>query len=124
MIDKAGKAHLWIAICSYLLLARINAVYNSPYSISEIRMLISVSALTKKDLKDLVTEPQPLTTNQDVNELTLFSKINASVLFYKYMKNAILYTVSRYPNNIIKAIKLMAAIPPPDTTLVMIMVDM
>ena len=70
--ENAVKTHLWIAICSYLLLARIKAVYNSPYSISEIRMLISVSALTKKDLKDLVTGPQPLTTNQDVNELTLF----------------------------------------------------
>ena len=70
--ENAVKTHLWIAICSYLLLARIKAVYNSPYSISEIRMLISVSALTKKDLKDLVTEPQPLTTTQDVNELTLF----------------------------------------------------
>lgn len=70
--ENTVKTHLWIAICSYLLLARIKAVYNSPYSISEIRMLISVSALTKKDLKDLVTEPQPLTTNQDVNELTLF----------------------------------------------------
>lgn len=70
--ENAVKTHLWIAICSYLLLARIKAVYNSPYSLSEIRMPISVSALTKKDLKDLVTEPQPLTTNQDVNELTLF----------------------------------------------------
>ena len=70
--ENAVKTHLWIAICSYLLLAIIKAVYNSPYSISEIRILISVSALTKKDLKDLVTEPQPLTTNQDVNELTLF----------------------------------------------------
>lgn len=70
--ENAVKTHLWIAICSYLLLARIKAVYNSPYSISEIRMLISVSALTKKDLRDLVTEPQSLTTNQDVNELTLF----------------------------------------------------
>ena len=69
--ENAVKTHLWIAICSYLLLARIKAVYNSPYSISEIRMQISVSALTKKDLKDLVTEPQPLTKNQDVNELTL-----------------------------------------------------
>lgn len=48
----AVKTHLWIAICSYLLLARIKAVYNSPYSISVIRMLISVSALNKKDLKD------------------------------------------------------------------------
>lgn len=35
--ENAVKTHLWIAICSYLLLARIKAVYNSPYSISEIR---------------------------------------------------------------------------------------
>ncbi|MDD5951928.1 MAG: IS4 family transposase [Bacteroidales bacterium] len=39
--ENAVKTHLWIAICSYLLLARIKAAYNSPYSISEIRMLIS-----------------------------------------------------------------------------------
>lgn len=36
--ENAVKTHFWIAICSYLLLARIKAVYNSPYSISEIRM--------------------------------------------------------------------------------------
>lgn len=69
---SAVKTHLWIAICLYLLLTRIKAVYNSPYFISEISMLISVSALTKKNLKELVTEPQLLTTNQDVNELSLF----------------------------------------------------
>ena len=77
--ENAVKTHLWIAICSYLLLARIKAVYNSPYSISEIRMLISVSDLTKK----LVTEPQSLTSNQDVNETNFILKINASVLIYE-----------------------------------------
>jgi len=34
--------------------------------------LVSVFALVKMDLKELITEPQPLIQNQDVNELTLF----------------------------------------------------
>ena len=32
--ENAVKTHLWIAICSYLLLARIKAMYDSPYSIT------------------------------------------------------------------------------------------
>lgn len=70
--ENAVKTNLWIAIIAYLLLARIKAIYNSPYSISEIATLVSVFALVKIDLKKLVTEPQPLIQNQDVNELTLF----------------------------------------------------
>lgn len=70
--ENAVKTHLWIAICSYLLLARIKAIYDSPYSITEIGTLIRVFALVKTDLKKLVTEPQPLIQNQDVKELTLF----------------------------------------------------
>jgi len=70
--ENAVKTHLWIAICAYLLLARIKAMYQSPYSITEIGTLIKVYALTKKELRTLVTEPQPLIQNQDVNEPTLF----------------------------------------------------
>lgn len=70
--ENAVKTNLWIAIIAYLLLARIKAIYNSPYSISEIATLVRVFALVKMDLKKLVTEPQPLIQNQDVNELTLF----------------------------------------------------
>lgn len=70
--ENAVKTHLWIAICSYLLLARIKAIYDSPYSITEIGTLLRVFALVKTDLKKLVTEPQPLIQNQDVKELTLF----------------------------------------------------
>ena len=70
--ENAVKTHLWIAICSYLLLARIKAIYDSPYSITEIGTLIRVFALVKTVLKKLVTEPQPLIQNQDVKELTLF----------------------------------------------------
>jgi hypothetical protein len=70
--QNAVKTHLWIAICAYLLLARVKAIYYSPYSITEIGTLVSVFALVKMDLKELITEPQPLIQNQDVNELTLF----------------------------------------------------
>jgi hypothetical protein len=70
--ENAVKTHLWVAICSYLLLARIKAVYNSPYTITEIATLVRVSALEKKNLKELVTEPRPLIQNQNVKEPTLF----------------------------------------------------
>ena len=70
--ENAVKMHLWIAICSYFLLAGIKAMYDSPYSITEIGTLVRVFALVKTDLKALVTEPQPLIQNQDVEEPTLF----------------------------------------------------
>lgn len=70
--ENAVRTHLWIAICAYLLLAKVKAIYDSPYSISEIGTLIKVFALVKTDLKTLVTTPQPLIQNHDFNELTLF----------------------------------------------------
>lgn len=70
--ENAVKTHLWIAICAYLLLAKVKAIYDSPYSITEIGTLIKVYALVKTDLKTLVTTPQPLIQNQDFKELTLF----------------------------------------------------
>lgn len=70
--ENAVKTHLWIAIIAYLLLARVKALYDSPYSISEIGTLVKVYGLVKMDLGQLVTVPQPLILNQDVNELTLF----------------------------------------------------
>lgn len=70
--ENAVKIHLWIAIIAYLLLARVRAIYKSPYSITEIGTLVRVYGLVKMGLGQLVTEPQPLILNQDVNELTLF----------------------------------------------------
>ena len=70
--ENAVKTHLWIAICAYLLLAKVKATYDSPYSITEIGTLIKVYALVKTELKTLVTTPQPLIQNQDFKEPTLF----------------------------------------------------
>lgn len=70
--ENAVNTHLWITIYAYLLLAKVKALYDSPYSITEIGTLIKVYALVKTDLKTLVTTPQPLIQNQDFKELTLF----------------------------------------------------
>ena len=69
---KCRQDHLWIAICAYLILAKVKALYDSPYSITEIGSLVKVYALVKTDLKTLVTTPQPLIQNQDFKGLTLF----------------------------------------------------
>ncbi len=50
----------------------VKVLYDSPYSISEIGTLVKVYGLVKMDLGQLVTAPQPLILNQDVNELSLF----------------------------------------------------
>ena len=70
--ENAVKTHLWIAICAYLLVARIKATYDSPYTITEVATLISVSALEKADLRELLENPDLLSQNQNVNELTIF----------------------------------------------------
>lgn len=70
--ENAVKLHLWTAICAYLLVARIKANYQSPYSITECHTLISVSALAKINLKEMLM-PESLSQNQNVKELDLFN---------------------------------------------------
>ena len=70
--ENAVKTHLWMAICTYLVVARIKATYKSPYTITECAKLLSVSALEKTDMKELLTLNEPLNQNQNVKELSLF----------------------------------------------------
>lgn len=70
--ENAVKLHLWTAICTYLLVARIKASYQSPYSITECYTLISVSALAKVDLREILI-PKSLSQNKNVKELELFN---------------------------------------------------
>ena len=73
--ENAVKTQLWTAICTYLIVPRIKAsVKDCPYTITEVATLLSVSALMKMDLVDLLTNPDNnlLDQNQNVNELTLF----------------------------------------------------
>lgn len=72
--ENAVKTHLWVAICAYLILARIKADYKCEYSITQIATLIRVSALERTDLRDLLTLPlDSNSSNQYVKELTLFN---------------------------------------------------
>lgn len=72
---NAIKTHLWVAICVYLIIAHIKVDYRSKYAITEIAILINVSALSRMPLTDLLmncdkSSPQ---SNQNIKEqLTLF----------------------------------------------------
>lgn len=72
--ENAVKIHLWTAICTYLLVAIIKAKCGSPYSISEVEMLLRVSALERINLRELLTKPAEnlLNQNKNVKELNLF----------------------------------------------------
>lgn len=73
--ENAVKTHLWIAICTYLIVARIKAsIKDCPYTITEVATLLGISALAKIDIVDLLTNPDNdlLNQNQNIKELTLF----------------------------------------------------
>lgn len=73
--ENAVKTHLWVAICTYLILARIKKELKSQYSITEIATLVSVSALERHELKELLMTSQEKllrsNQNQHVKELQL-----------------------------------------------------
>ena len=69
--ENAVKIHLWVAISTYLLLAWIKAALKSPLTITEISKVLGTSLLMKIDIKELLNVPEPLTQNQNVNELKL-----------------------------------------------------
>ena len=70
--ENAVKTHLWMAICAYLVVARIKATYDTPYSITEILSILHVSALEKTSLKELLSSSETLIQNHNVNEPNLF----------------------------------------------------
>ena len=56
---------------SYLLLAWVKAALKSPLTITEVAKVVEGHVLSKADLKTILDVPEPLTQNQDVNELEL-----------------------------------------------------
>lgn len=63
-------------ITAYLLLAKIKANTQNPYSITEVATLIRVSALEKTELRELLTRPIDSNfSNQNAKELTLFNDL-------------------------------------------------
>ena len=70
--ENAVLIHLWTAIISYLLMAKIKANLQTEYSITEVARILGVSALAKTPIRELLAKDQPTIENQNVKELKLF----------------------------------------------------
>ena len=69
--ENAVKNHLWIAICTYLIVAYLKYQIRSPYSVYEMMQILGISTFSKSTLKELFTIQQ---INQNVKEqLNLFN---------------------------------------------------
>jgi len=69
--ENAVNIHIWVAISTYLIVARVKHELKSKLSIYEIMQILGISAFDKAPMKELLTEYQ---TNQNVNEqLNLFN---------------------------------------------------
>jgi len=70
--ENAVNVHIWIAICTYLIIAKVKHALRSELSIYEIMQILSISVFDKTSLKELLTE---YNTNQNVKEQrNLFSE--------------------------------------------------
>lgn len=68
---NAVKIHLWVAICTYLIVAYIKYQLKSDYSVYEIIQILEISAFDKTPLCELLCEQRQF--NQNVKEqLSLF----------------------------------------------------
>lgn len=62
---NAVKIHIWVAICTYLIVAYIKYSLKSKLSVYEIMQILGISAFDKTPIKELLTELQ---VNQNFNE--------------------------------------------------------
>jgi len=70
---NAVKIHLWVAICTHLIVAYIKHVMRSPLSIYEISQVLSTSLFDKTLIRDLINENKSqVKNNQNLKELILF----------------------------------------------------
>lgn len=63
--ENAVNIHIWVAICTYLVVAKIKHAIKSNLSIYEILQILSISVFDKTSIRELLTEFQ---TNQNVKE--------------------------------------------------------
>jgi hypothetical protein len=63
--ENAVNIHIWIAICTYLIVAYVKFSLQSKLSIYEIMQILGISAFDKAPVKELLTELQ---INQNVKE--------------------------------------------------------
>jgi hypothetical protein len=63
--ENAVNIHIWVAICTYLIIAYVKYTLKSTLSIYEIMQILGISAFDKTAVKELLTEIQ---VNQNVKE--------------------------------------------------------
>jgi hypothetical protein len=63
--ENAVNIHIWVAICTYLIVALVKSKLQSTLSIYEIMQILGISAFDKAPVKELLTEIQ---VNQNVKE--------------------------------------------------------
>jgi len=63
--ENAVNIHIWVAICTYLILAKVKHALKSNLTIYEILQILSISVFDKTSLRELLTECK---TNQNVKE--------------------------------------------------------
>ena len=63
--ENAVKTHLWIAICTYLIVAYLKHQIQSPYSVYEMMQILGISALSKIPVNELFNRKQ---ISQNVKE--------------------------------------------------------
>jgi hypothetical protein len=69
--ENAVKIHLWMAICTYLIVAYLKHQLRSPYSVYEMMQILGISSFSKMPINELFTKKQ---INQDFKEqLNLFN---------------------------------------------------
>jgi len=71
--ENAVKVHVWIAICTYLIIAQVKYALKSTLSIYEIMQILGISVFDKTPVKELLTELQ---INQNVKEQSNLFSIN------------------------------------------------
>ena len=63
--ENAVNIHIWVAICTYLIVAKVKHTLKSNLTIYEILQILSISVFDKTSIQELLTDYQ---TNQNVKE--------------------------------------------------------
>jgi hypothetical protein len=74
--ENAVKTHIWVAICTYLIVAYMKHTIKSKLSIYEIIQILSISAFDKSSVRELLTE-QKVSQNLKNNQVCLRVFFNA-----------------------------------------------
>ena len=70
--ENAVRIHLWIVICTYLIVAYVKALMKSEYSIYQMMQILNVSIFDKTPLRDLLCQQPKIQVKQNIKESILF----------------------------------------------------